>query len=107
MNELSDLVTVVEPGGDEAPNQLSGIARAEVLGGGDEDVANRTIATTLSSLPVATRTVTITYTDTAGDAQTVTDDGSGLLIGSVDAAGTNTINYTTELPLAQGIKFGD
>jgi phage tail sheath protein FI len=95
VNELSDYVSVSEPGGDEAPLQLNGIARTEVLGAGDEDVANRTIATTLAGAPVAVRTVTISYTDTTGAAKTITDDGSGNLIGSVDALGTNTINYTT------------
>jgi phage tail sheath protein FI len=95
VNELSDLVSVTEPGGDEAPNQLSGISRSEVLGGGDEDAANRTVATTLSGVPLASRTLIISYTDTTGAAKTITDDGSGALIGSVDAAGTNTINYLT------------
>ncbi len=95
VNELSDLVSVTEPGGDEAPNQLGGISRSEVLGGGDKDAANRLIVTSLSRVPVASRTVTISYTDTAGVARTITDDGSGSFIGQVDAAGTNTINYLT------------
>ena len=96
INELSDYVIVNEPGGDEAPLQLNGISRSEVIGGGDESTAGKEFtAVTASDAPVAPRSVTISYTDTTGAALTITDDGSGNLIGSVDAAGTNTINYTT------------
>jgi phage tail sheath protein FI len=99
VNELSDYVTVEEPGGDEAPRQLDGIARSEVIGGGDESAGGQafegTTAVTPNHVPVATRTVVITYTDTTGAVQTITDDGAGNLVGSVDGAGTNTINYTT------------
>jgi len=96
INELSDYVTVNEPGGDEAPLQIDGIAKTEIIGGGDESTAGREFtATTASAAPVSPRSVVISYTDTLGASLTVTDDGAGNLIGSVDAAGTNTINYTS------------
>lgn len=94
LNELSDYVTVNEPAGDEAPNQLNGILRTEYVAGGDEDAANKQVQHTLAS-SVASRTVTISVTDTTGTAREVTDDGNGNLIGWVDPTGTNTINYTT------------
>ena len=95
INELSDYVNVQEPGGDEAPNQLSGTAKDQVIAGGDESAAGQTIVATLGEAPVAARTVTISMVDSAGDAQTITDDGSGNLIGWIDATGVNTINYAT------------
>lgn len=48
--------------------------------------------------PVQPASVTITYTDSAGTARTVTDDGNGNLIGDVDPAapvGSNSISYTS------------
>lgn len=48
--------------------------------------------------PVQAASVTITYTDSAGTARTITDDGAGNLVGDVDLgapAGSNAIDYTS------------
>lgn len=95
LNELSDLVTVQEPGGNEAPLQLAGIDRRQVIATGDETAPAKTILATLANGPIATRSVSITWTDVPGATKTITDNGIGNLIGDVDAAGVNTINYTT------------
>jgi phage tail sheath protein FI len=98
VNDLSDLLQVVEPAltaPSEAPAELNGAARAQVVAGGDEDAANRQVDATLLDTPIQPRTVSITWTDSTATARTVTDDGSGNLIGDVDGAGTNTIDYTT------------
>jgi phage tail sheath protein FI len=96
LNELSDYMTVNEPGADEAPRQLGGYARTSmVIGGGDESVGNQTFDETLPGNPVQARTLTISYTDDTGTARSITDDGSGNLIGDIDASGTNTISYTS------------
>ena len=108
LNDLSDLVTVTEPGGNEAPLNLSGVGRSEVLAGGNG--AAVTIATTsLTHVPLLARSVTITYTDTSGATKTITDDGNGALTGDVSAAGTNTIDYTTgavEVTTLSSVKGG-
>jgi len=95
MNELSDLYRVVEPGSDQSINQLSGRPRQTVIAGGDELAASKTIVVTLPGLPVSPRSVLITYTDSLGNARTITDDGNGNLVGDIDPTGNNTINYTT------------
>lgn len=98
INDLSDLVNVVEPAlvtPTEAPQELNGDARSQVVAGGDEDAANREISTTLVTGGIVARSVSITYTDSTAVARTITDDGAGNLIGDVDGAGTNTIDYTT------------
>lgn len=95
INELSDYMSVQEPAGDEAPGQLNGIAKSQVIAGGDEDAASTSITATLGEAPVAARTISISVYDTNGDEQTITDDGAGNLTGWVDATGVNTINYTT------------
>jgi phage tail sheath protein FI len=100
VNELSDLISIEDPGGNEAPLQLNGVSRTNVLGGGDESSGGRTYSnatdgTALSDGPIATRTVSIVATDTTGGTMTVTDDGNGSLIGDIDPAGTNTINYVS------------
>jgi phage tail sheath protein FI len=96
VNELSDLVRITEPANlSEAPQQLNGIARSQILCGGDEDAATRQIVASLPNVPVRARTVSITFTDSTDVARTITDDGAGNLIGDVDPAGTNTIDYTS------------
>jgi phage tail sheath protein FI len=95
INELSDYINVVEPGSDYNLQDLNGYAKIFVPAGGDESAGGQTVQTTLPSIPVHERTVTISYTDDTGTARTITDDGSGNLTGDVDASGTNTINYTT------------
>lgn len=95
LNELSDLVTVSEPGANEAPGELTGVARSQVLAGGDELTPGQTITATLSSGPIAPRSLSISFTDSTGTARTVTDNGNGALIGNIDGTGTNTINYTS------------
>lgn len=96
LNELSDYVRVAEPGGNEAPCQLKGISRHQIIAGGSELSAGQTIAATTNYAPIAPRSVTITYNRASdGLLRTITDDGVGNLVGNVDATGTNTINYTT------------
>jgi hypothetical protein len=95
INELSDYIRVVDPGGDLPIPQLSGRSRSLVLAGGNQLAGGQTISDTLVGFPVASRSVSITYTDSGSVVRTITDDGNGNLIGDVDATGTNTINYTT------------
>lgn len=103
VNELSDLITVTEPAGNEAPGELAGVARSKVIAGGDELASGQTISETLPHGPVAPRTITISYTDSTGTARTVTDNGTGALIGDVDGTGTNTIVYASG---ALNVKLG-
>jgi len=96
LNDLSDLVNVVEPAlNAEGPQQLNGESRSQVVAAGDELAANRAIATTLLDVPLVPRSFSLSWTDTTSTTRTITDDGSGNLIGDVDAAGNNTIDYTT------------
>jgi len=96
LNDLSDLVNVVEPADTaEGPQHLNGLARSLIVAAGDELTGNRQITTTLLDLPINARSVQIDWTDDGGTARSITDDGAGNLIGDVDAAGNNTINYTT------------
>ncbi len=95
INELSDLLTVVEPAGNEPPGELNGIARSKVLAGGDELAGSQALTATLTSGPISPRSVSISYTDSAGTARTITDNGAGALIGHVDALGNNTVNYSS------------
>ena len=94
VNELSDWITVTEPGGDEPPGQLQAISRTNIIAGGDEQASGLTFATTLTNYPIQPRTVTITFTDDAGQTRTLTDDGVGGWTGDVDGAGVNTISYS-------------
>lgn len=95
LNELSDLVSVVEPGSDLPIPQLSGRPRTTILAGGNELAGGQTIVATLPAGPVAARSVVITFTNAAGVAKTITDDGNGNLIGDVDPTGNNTVIYTS------------
>jgi len=95
VNDLSDFLDITTPGGNEAPGELSGIARAVVVAGGDESAGGQTITVTLPSVPIAARSLTISFTDNTGAAKTITDDGLGKLVGAIDATGANTINYAT------------
>lgn len=95
INDLSDLLDITEPAGNEAPGQLTGLMRSLVLGGGNETSAGRTFSVTLFGAPIAERTVIITFTGSDGLVRTITDDGNGALIGAVDPAGINTVTYTT------------
>lgn len=96
LNDLSDLVDVVEPAlTAEGPQSLNGIARSLVVAGGDELAGNRQITTTLLDVPVVPRSFQLDWTDDTGTARSITDDGAGNLIGDVDGAGNNTIDYTT------------
>lgn len=96
LNDLSDLIDVVEPAlNAEGPTQLDGEARSQVVAGGDEDAANRAVTATLAAVPVNARSFSMTWTDDTSTVRTITDDGAGNLIGDVDVAGNNTIDYTT------------
>ena len=104
INEMSDLISVTEPAANEAPGALAGVPRTMVLAGGDETLTtNQELSPILVSSPVAPRTVSIAYTDSTAVARTITDDGVGNLVGSIDTAyttivsglGPNKINYTT------------
>lgn len=95
LNDLSDYLDITEPGGDQAPGELNGLARSLVLGGGDETAGNRVFNTYLYGGAVAERTLVITYTGDDGLVRTITDDGNGALIGAVDPTGTNTVVYAT------------
>lgn len=96
LNDLSDLVNVVEPAlTGEGPTHLNGLARSQVVAGGDELASNRQITDTLLSTPVVRRSFSLSWTDTTGTARAITDDGAGNLIGDVDGAGVNTVDYTS------------
>lgn len=111
----SDLLRVVEPSNaDNKPANLDGKQRTRGVGAGN-GVATEFGSTGTADpdgfpdIPVATRSlpletpvqptsVSITYTDAAGTARTITDDGLGNLIGDVDAlapVGFNKIDYDT------------
>lgn len=93
VNELSDLLRVVEPGSNEAPTALSGMAISQTLVGGDESPANRAVTGTLYGT-VSRRSLVISYTS-GGVAREIRDDGTGNLIGDVDPSVPNTVNYST------------
>jgi phage tail sheath protein FI len=96
LNDLSDLINVIEPAlNAEGPIQLSGEARSQVVAAGDELVGNRAIAETLVTGGITPRTFSMSWTDNTSTTRTITDDGAGNLIGDVDGAGTNTIDYST------------
>ena len=97
VNELSDLITVTEPGGNEAPGELTGVPHVMVVAGGNELVTNQTLAITLSGNPLAPRSVVLTFTDSTGVARTVKDNGTGKMAGDIDAdpANLNAIVYTS------------
>lgn len=115
INELSDLITVTEPGGDMAPEQLAGHARSMVVAMGDEAAAAQTITSAtagtnvvLAGAKIQSRSVTITYTSAVDSTtKTIKDDGKGNLTGDVDSAyvatatvgaetlSANTLSYTT------------
>lgn len=94
LNELSDLVTVVEPGGDEAPGELNAVSHAYAVGGGDGTTVGKAFSLILADAPIAKRSTIFTFvSDTDGLTKTITDDGNGAMTGDIDVAGTNTINY--------------
>lgn len=95
VNELSDLISVQEPGGNEAPGELTGVARSQVVAGGNELAAGQTLTFTLASGPIAPRTVTLTFKDSTGTTRTVTDNGTSKMVGDIDVTGNNTINYVS------------
>jgi phage tail sheath protein FI len=96
VNDLSDYARITEPADFlEAPSQLNGLSFSQILAGGDGDAAtSKNLTGTFVETAIAPRSVSISWMSGAV-AKTVTDDGSGNLIGDVDALGTNTINYAT------------
>ena len=97
INDLSDLITVSEPPEfAEEPEQLNGRTVVQNIAGGNEVVGGKNVVGTLAGGPISSRSVVITFTaDSDSSTKTITDDGAGNLIGDIDAAGNNTINYTT------------
>jgi phage tail sheath protein FI len=118
MNESllgSQLVDIVEPAlADNKPSTLDGKSRSRAVGGGNGTATEfgssgaadpdgyPSIPDGIRSLPLETpvqaTSVSFTYTDSAGTARTITDDGDGNLIGDIDpaaAVGFNQIDYTT------------
>lgn len=95
LNELSDFVTVEEPGSNEVLSSLQPVPRTQVLAAGDNLALSQTISATLANPAVARRSVRITWVDGAGVTRVVTDNGAGLLVGDVDGASVNTITYQT------------
>jgi len=111
----SDLVSLVDPANEAvAPDTLNGKQRVRAAGSGEG--ANQNFGSTAAAdpdgypeVPIAFRTtaletpvqpgsVSITYIDNTGTARTITDDGSGALIGDVDPAapaGYNQVDYDT------------
>lgn len=111
----SDLIRVVEPSNEDVkPFNLDGRLRTRAVAAGNE-VTTQFGSTAAAdpdgypSIPVGTRStpletpvqptsVLITYTDSAGVARTITDDGNGNLIGDINPAapvGFNQIDYET------------
>lgn len=95
INEMSDLLTVTEPGSDERLADLLGQARTMVIAGGNLLTPDQVITATLTNGPIQPRSLSISWTNSAGTAMVVTDNGNGALTGDIDATGTNTINYTS------------
>jgi phage tail sheath protein FI len=95
INELSDYITVTEPAGDVPPMQLNAVGYSQVIWGGNGLSTNQAVSVSLSNVPVQKRTVVISYTSASGAAKTITDDGSGNLVGDVNGAGANVITYAT------------
>lgn len=110
LNELSDYVRIVEPGGDEAPGQLNGVAHTMSLGGGDDTLSSKAFNLTLAGAPIAPRSVVVTYTSAAdGATETLKDNGNGIFSDSVDIAATNSITYSTgavEFSTKNAVKAG-
>lgn len=106
----SSLVDLVEPANEDiGPRSLSGYQRQRAVGAGNgaqaqfgSSGATPTIPAPFVceplETPVQAGSVSISWTDTAGVAHTITDDGNGTLIGDVfggAAAGFNEIDYDT------------
>jgi len=102
LNDLGDYINIGTASGDEAPQQLqaNGSYVQIVAAGGDgASTGVATIDTNgdgndLLNVPVQPRSVAIDFTS-GGTAYQITDNGAGDLIGDVDPAGTNTIDYDT------------
>lgn len=117
VNDLSDYIQVGEPGANEAPGTLTGLARNVVLAVGDESSLGQVLSGTLPNGPIAGRSIVITYTDLTGVERTVTDNGFGVMGGSVDSTyvsvvggvAANRVNMTTgafNVKLLYGIRRG-
>lgn len=98
--QISGLFSADADGANEPPLQLNGRLFSRVLAGGNETTPNKTITQATSGnlgpVRIGRRSVTISYVSaTDGETKTITDNGAGLLVGSVDPSGTNTIDYLT------------
>ena len=112
INELSDIITVVDPGGNEAPLELDGLGRDLVIAGGDGSVGGQVITSAatsanvvLSDAPIASRTVTISYTGTTSGPLTITADGTGALTGAVDGTYVTSISLGGETILPNALSY--
>lgn len=110
----SKLISLVDPANEAvSPASLSGLVR--LTSGGSGNASNQNYGSTgaadpdgYPSIPVGFQmlalqgpvqpgSISIAYTDASGVARTITDNGSGALIGDVDPApptGFNRVNYT-------------
>lgn len=75
-------------------NYTSEIIDSEVISTGDG--ATTTFAGTMAYTPIRSNTVRVRDGDSGvAGTQIISDNGNGLMVGDVDAAGQNTINYST------------
>jgi phage tail sheath protein FI len=91
INSLSSYLTVTTPGGNSAPNQLSGTPQSCVIAGGDGSVAGKIITTEATAGPVQPRTFSLSFTGVSLSSDSIVDDGLGNLTGSVDPTYTTTV----------------
>jgi phage tail sheath protein FI len=112
INELSDLITMVDPGGNEAPLELGGLSRGIVMAGGDGSAAGQVVtseatntALELPNAPIAARTVTISYTGAISGALSITADGTGAMTGAVDGTYVTSITLGGETILPNALSY--
>jgi phage tail sheath protein FI len=94
INSLSAYISVNPAGGNEEPLSLDGVARGGVIWAGNGVAANAVVATQIFGGPIAKRSVSITFKgQTSGLTKTITDNGSGTLVGAIDPTYTSSTTY--------------